>query len=210
MTAADHAIVGADWGDAGVLSQVIADAFPSLDVPRWLVPGRGARREVFPGYTRLFAGYGLTAGLAHTTNPQPDRRHGADPRRGGLAGPAGRMHRPAPRANRPAGRPVPGPGRCRREPLPGRFPLPLPATTCHYLAILAVLRTGRPRELAPRCCMLTTRCSAARGYPPTWRPGTCGPATCTWPTGMPAIASRSSCSPMVPPSIRCSAGLYEQ
>jgi hypothetical protein len=46
---AGHQVVRADHADIGVLSQVIADAFFSLAVCRWLVPGEPARRAAFPG-----------------------------------------------------------------------------------------------------------------------------------------------------------------
>jgi GNAT superfamily N-acetyltransferase len=60
----------ADPGDAGVLAQVIADAFDDLDVSRWLVPDPGTRRVIFPGYFALHVEHALDHGLVLTT---PDR-----------------------------------------------------------------------------------------------------------------------------------------
>jgi hypothetical protein len=70
MIPADHPPACTDDGvdragpaDAGVLSQVIADAFFDLAVSQWLVPGEDARRQVFPGYFRIYVEHSLAGGL---------------------------------------------------------------------------------------------------------------------------------------------------
>jgi GNAT superfamily N-acetyltransferase len=65
-----HQVVPADQGDIGVLSLVIAEAFFSLAVCRWLVPDGPARRAVFPGYFRLYVEHAIADGQVETT---PDR-----------------------------------------------------------------------------------------------------------------------------------------
>jgi GNAT superfamily N-acetyltransferase len=67
---ADHVIVRAGQADIGVLSQVIADAFFSLTVCRWLIPDGTARRAAFPGYFGLYVEHAIADGLVETT---PDR-----------------------------------------------------------------------------------------------------------------------------------------
>jgi GNAT superfamily N-acetyltransferase len=67
---ADHKVVPVGQADIGVLSLVIAEAFFSLAVCRWLIPDGLARRAVFPGYFRLYVEHAITDGLAQTT---PDR-----------------------------------------------------------------------------------------------------------------------------------------
>ena len=76
MTTRDRAgsvrrqIVPAGQADIGVLSLVIAEAFFSLAVCRWLIPAGPARRAVFPGYFRLYVEHAIADGLVETT---PDR-----------------------------------------------------------------------------------------------------------------------------------------
>ena len=65
-----HQIVRAGEADIGVLAQVIADAFFSLDVCRWLISDGPARRAAFPGYFRLYVEHAIADGLVQTT---PDR-----------------------------------------------------------------------------------------------------------------------------------------
>jgi len=60
-------VIQADAADAGVLSQVIADAFHDLAPSRWLIPDESARRQIFPGYFRLFVEHALASGVVHTT-----------------------------------------------------------------------------------------------------------------------------------------------
>jgi GNAT superfamily N-acetyltransferase len=67
---ARHQIVRAGHADIGVLAQVITDAFFSLAVCRWLIPGGPARRAAFPGYFGLYVEHAIADGLAETT---PDR-----------------------------------------------------------------------------------------------------------------------------------------
>lgn len=62
--------VAAGEGDLGAVSQVIADAFFDLAPSRWLVPDPAARREIFPGYFRLYAEHALAHGAICTV---PDR-----------------------------------------------------------------------------------------------------------------------------------------
>src|ERR1017187_7191611 len=67
---AGPAVVFADASCAGVLSQVIADAFFDLAVSRWLIPYPAARRRIFPGYFRLYVEHALADGLVCTTPAQ--------------------------------------------------------------------------------------------------------------------------------------------
>jgi GNAT superfamily N-acetyltransferase len=62
-----HTIIPAESSDAGPLSVLIAEAFHSLEVSRWLVPDGACRREIFPAYFSLYAERALTCGLVHTT-----------------------------------------------------------------------------------------------------------------------------------------------
>ncbi len=66
-----HIVGPAGPDDAGVLAQVIADAFADLDVSRWLVPDPGMRRVIFPGYFTLLVEHALDQGLVMTT-PERD------------------------------------------------------------------------------------------------------------------------------------------
>lgn len=63
-------VVRADAADLDTLSQVIAEAFHDLSPSRWLIADPAARREMFPGYFRLYLEYALTSGVVCTT---PDR-----------------------------------------------------------------------------------------------------------------------------------------
>ena len=63
-------VIRADDSDAVRLSQVIADAFIDLPPSRWLIADPVARRDVFPGYFRIFVEHTLASGVVHTT---PDR-----------------------------------------------------------------------------------------------------------------------------------------
>jgi GNAT superfamily N-acetyltransferase len=60
-------VVRADPADVDTLSRVIADAFHDLPPSRWLVPDQAARREIFPGYFRLYVEHALASGVVHTT-----------------------------------------------------------------------------------------------------------------------------------------------
>jgi GNAT superfamily N-acetyltransferase len=63
-------VVAADVADVDLLSQLIADAFHDLAPSRWLVPDPDARREIFPGYFRIYVEHALAEGVVYTT---PDR-----------------------------------------------------------------------------------------------------------------------------------------
>jgi hypothetical protein len=67
---AASAVVIADGTSAGVLSQVIADAFADLAVSRWLIPGPADRRRIFPRYFRLSVEHALADGIVCTTPGQ--------------------------------------------------------------------------------------------------------------------------------------------
>lgn len=123
-------VVPADVADVGALSRLIAIAFHDLAPSRWLISDSGVRREIFPGYFRIYVEHALAEGVVHTT---PDRAAAA------LWLPVG------------VSRPVPGPGhdarlRAATDPCTGRFRIfdreldrHHPAgTPHHYLAILAV------------------------------------------------------------------------
>jgi GNAT superfamily N-acetyltransferase len=60
-------VIRAGDADAGPLSQVIADAFADLPPSRWLIADPVARRDIFPGYFRLFVEHVLASGVVHTT-----------------------------------------------------------------------------------------------------------------------------------------------
>ncbi len=64
------AVVIADGTSAGVLSQVIADAFADLAVSQWLIPDEVDRHRIFPGYFRLYVEHALACGLVCTTPGQ--------------------------------------------------------------------------------------------------------------------------------------------
>jgi GNAT superfamily N-acetyltransferase len=60
-------IVRAGEADIDVLSQVIADAFFPLAPCQWLIGDEAARREIFPGYFRMYVEHAMADGLVHTT-----------------------------------------------------------------------------------------------------------------------------------------------
>jgi GNAT superfamily N-acetyltransferase len=60
-------VIPAEAADLQVLSQVIADAFHDLPPSRWLIPDPAARREIFPGYFRLYVEHAMASGVVHTT-----------------------------------------------------------------------------------------------------------------------------------------------
>jgi GNAT superfamily N-acetyltransferase len=64
---AAHAIVRAHEADIQVLSQVIADAFFPLAPCQWLIPDQTARRDILPGYFRMYVKHAISDGLVHTT-----------------------------------------------------------------------------------------------------------------------------------------------
>jgi GNAT superfamily N-acetyltransferase len=59
-------VIPAGPGDLDVLGRVIAEAFHDLPPSRWLIPDEDARREIFPGYFRLFVEHALAAGVVQT------------------------------------------------------------------------------------------------------------------------------------------------
>ena len=65
--AAAIGIVPAGEADIEVLSQVIADAFFPLAPCQWLIGDEAARREIFPGYFRMYVEHAMADGLVHTT-----------------------------------------------------------------------------------------------------------------------------------------------
>jgi GNAT superfamily N-acetyltransferase len=60
-------VVRAQDTDVEVLSQVIADAFHDLPPSKWLIPDDDARREIFPGYFRIYVEQAMANGTVHTT-----------------------------------------------------------------------------------------------------------------------------------------------
>jgi GNAT superfamily N-acetyltransferase len=64
------AVVLADDTCAGVLSQVIADAFHDLAVSAWLIPDEAARCQIFPRYFGLYVEHALADGIVLTTPDQ--------------------------------------------------------------------------------------------------------------------------------------------
>ena len=65
--AAARGIVRAGEADIGVLSQVIAEAFFPLAPCQWLIGDQAARRDIFPGYFRMYVEHAMADGLVHTT-----------------------------------------------------------------------------------------------------------------------------------------------
>jgi GNAT superfamily N-acetyltransferase len=63
----EGSVVIAGEEDLGVLSQVIADAFHDLAPSKWLIADPAARREIFPGYFRLYVEHAMAHGVVHTT-----------------------------------------------------------------------------------------------------------------------------------------------
>jgi GNAT superfamily N-acetyltransferase len=63
-------VVPAGAADLEWLSHLIADAFHPLAPCQWLISDPAARRQIFPGYFRLYAEHALADGIIHTT---PDR-----------------------------------------------------------------------------------------------------------------------------------------
>ncbi|HXS61532.1 MAG TPA: GNAT family N-acetyltransferase [Streptosporangiaceae bacterium] len=63
-------VIRAEEADAGVLSQLVADAFLDLPPSWWLIPDQAIRRRVFPDYFRIFVDAALADGIVQTT---PDR-----------------------------------------------------------------------------------------------------------------------------------------
>jgi len=60
-------MVVAGAADLDPLSHLIAAAFCNLAPSQWLIPDPGARREIFPGYFRIYLDHALAAGAVHTT-----------------------------------------------------------------------------------------------------------------------------------------------
>jgi GNAT superfamily N-acetyltransferase len=63
-------VIPAGTADLDALGRLIAEAFHDLPPSRWLIPDGDARREVLPGYFRLFVEHALATGVVHTV---PDR-----------------------------------------------------------------------------------------------------------------------------------------
>jgi ribosomal protein S18 acetylase RimI-like enzyme len=63
-------VVPADPADAAALAQLIASAFHDLAPSRWLLPDPQARREIFPGYFRIYVEHALAEGVVDTTPAQ--------------------------------------------------------------------------------------------------------------------------------------------
>ena len=197
---ADHVIVRAGQADIGVLAQVIADAFFSLAVCRWLIPDGPARRAAFPGYFGLYVEHAIADGLVETT---PDRDAAAlwIPGDGPGAPPdeyAGQLAA------------ITGPhlgnflafdqhwtGTTRRAPSITTWPSSRSA------------RTARARASAPRCCTPITPSLKTRASRPTWRRRTNAPAASTSITATPTGAARSN-SPAGCGCTRCGASRAPQ
>lgn len=70
LNSSAESVICAEAADVLVLSQVIADAFHDLAPSRWLIHDPAARREIFPGFFRLYVEHAMASGLVHTI---PDR-----------------------------------------------------------------------------------------------------------------------------------------
>jgi GNAT superfamily N-acetyltransferase len=64
---ARNPVVRATETDTEVLSQVIADAFHDLPPSKWLIPDDDARRQILPGYFRIYVEHAMADGTVHTT-----------------------------------------------------------------------------------------------------------------------------------------------
>jgi GNAT superfamily N-acetyltransferase len=60
-------VITAGPADAGVLSDLIAQAFFGLPPSRWLIADPAARRAIFPAYFRIYVEHALATGIVHTT-----------------------------------------------------------------------------------------------------------------------------------------------
>ena len=60
-------IITAGPADLDTLSDVIAEAFCDLPPSQWLIPGRDARRQVFPACFRIHLDHALASGIICTT-----------------------------------------------------------------------------------------------------------------------------------------------
>ncbi len=60
-------VVPADTADLEAVSQVIAEAFHGLVPSRWLIADPAARREIFPGYFRMYVEHAMASGVVHIT-----------------------------------------------------------------------------------------------------------------------------------------------
>lgn len=60
-------VVRAETGDLDALSDLMAEAFFDLPPSSWLIADEAARRQIFPGYFRMYLEHGLTHGLVYTT-----------------------------------------------------------------------------------------------------------------------------------------------
>jgi GNAT superfamily N-acetyltransferase len=60
-------MVRADEADVEALSQVIADAFFPLPPCRWLISDGAARREILPGFFRMYVEHAMADGTVYTT-----------------------------------------------------------------------------------------------------------------------------------------------
>jgi GNAT superfamily N-acetyltransferase len=63
-----HVLVRAEPTDIDPLSHVITEAFDLLAPSQWLVPDPVARREIFPGYFRIYLEHAMTHGTIYTTS----------------------------------------------------------------------------------------------------------------------------------------------
>jgi GNAT superfamily N-acetyltransferase len=61
-------VVPAGAADLDTLSHLIADAFHPLAPCQWLIADPAARRQVFPGYFRLYVEHAMADGIIHTTS----------------------------------------------------------------------------------------------------------------------------------------------
>jgi GNAT superfamily N-acetyltransferase len=130
-------VVPAGAADLDRLCHLIADAFHPLAPSRWLITDPAARRQLFPGYFRLYVEHALADGVVYTT---PDRAAAA------LWLPAGpdAPDQPADYAERLAAATSPWTDRfvAFDAALEARHPAGIPH---RYLAILAV-RPGRQSQ----------------------------------------------------------------
>lgn len=63
----DGAVIRAGESDVDVLSQVVADAFHPLAPSLWLIADPVVRRDIYPGYFRIYVEHALEHGIVQTT-----------------------------------------------------------------------------------------------------------------------------------------------
>jgi GNAT superfamily N-acetyltransferase len=67
MSLPDDYLIRAEPSDVEALSLVVAETFDLLAPSLWLIPDEAARREIFPGYFRIYVEHAMEHGTVYTT-----------------------------------------------------------------------------------------------------------------------------------------------